>query len=188
MFRFSPMKCFVLVWALNAMGVAATELELRISQARELDSDHRIDQIRELLRLQGEDCLKTTKALDSAQTKLFDQAATRCTTFPCTTDYKSFSAFSSYSSACSAAKGALATYKITLCSNASIISSNVPFCLVSWKTNTNCGPKLYEDFLELAIDADGCSDTVTNTGYTDFSETKPVKKPAKRPVRRRALA
>jgi hypothetical protein len=108
MFRFSPMKCFVLVWALNAMGVAATEPALRTSQARELDSDHRINQVRELLRsspqLQGEDCIKTSKALDSEEIKLLDQTASaldRCTTFPCTIDYKSLSAYNSYRSACS---------------------------------------------------------------------------------------
>jgi hypothetical protein len=195
MFRFSPMKRLALVWTLSAMGVAATEPGLPISQVRELDSDHRIGQVRELLHssrhLQGEDCVKTSKALDSAGDKLSDQifdAVDGCTTFPCNVDFKSFSAYSSYSSACSSAKGALAAYKVTLsCSGLSIIFGSYPVCLVSKKTNKNCGPKLFEDFFESVIDVDDCTETVTNTGYTDFSGSKPVKKPAKRPVRRRSL-
>jgi hypothetical protein len=196
MFRFCPVKCLALAWALNAMSVAATEPGLPISRVRELDSGHRVGQFQELLQssrqLQGEDCVKTSKALDSAGDKLSDQifdAVDGCTTFPCTIDFKSFSSYSSYSSACSSAKGALATYKVTLsCSGLSIAFGSYPVCLVSKKTNKNCGPKLFEDFFELAIDVDDCTETVTNTGYTDFSGSKPVKKPAKMPVRRRALA
>jgi hypothetical protein len=187
MFRFSPMKSVALLLALNAAGVVATEL----------NSDHRINQVRELLhssrQLQGEDCFKTSKALDSAADKLDDQAfaaAGKCTAFtPCTIDYKTLSAYSSYSGACSAAKGALATYKGSLsCSGRSLVLNSVPLCLVSTKTNKSCGPKMLEDFLEMVVDEDGCTETVTNTGYTDFSGSKPVKKPVKSPVRRRVLA
>jgi hypothetical protein len=199
MVRFRPVKCLALAWTLSAVAAAA------ISQVRELDSDRRIVQVRQLLRslgqLQGEDCAKRSKALDSAIIKLMDQvnaAAFDGCTSRCTIDYKSFSAYSSYSSACSAAKGALAAYKIThSCPGVSLVLVSVPICLVSKKTNKNCAPKLFEDFLEpaigdafteLFIGVDGCTTTVTNTGYTDFSGPKPVKKPVKRPVRRRAFA
>jgi hypothetical protein len=188
------MKCLALAWTLSAVGMAAPGHGLPSSQARELDSDDRIRRVRELLRssrqLQGEDCLKTSKALESANNKLADQysaAFDRCTTIPCTVDIKSLAAYSSYRSACSAAKGALATYKMThSCPGLSAVLVSVPICLVSKKTNKNCGPKLFGDFLELAS-AGGCT-TIINTGYTDFFGSKPVKKPVKRPVRRRALA
>jgi hypothetical protein len=190
------MNCLALVWTLSAMGVAATKAGLPRSQVRGLDSDHGIGQARELLRssrqLQGEDCVKTSKALDSAGDKLSEEgfaAFDGCATFPCTIEFKSFSAYSSYRSACSSAKGALATYKVALsCLGQSYTLGNFPVCLVSKKTDKNCGPKLFEDFFESAIDVDVCTETVTNTGYTDFSGSKPVKKPVKQPVRRRALA
>jgi hypothetical protein len=199
MFRFSRVKPFVLVWALSAMVAAATDSDLPVGHDRELEVNRRNSQDQELLRSNRQlqsSCGKTSKALDSALVTLVVQAGAfvddNCVkTSSCPLDYGKLPAYNSYKSACSTAKGALATYKFTIsCSKITFVYSNVPICLVSKNVNQNCAPKLLENAVKGRMDLPGCSETATNTGYTDYSGTnpKPVKKPVKRPVRRRALA
>jgi hypothetical protein len=196
MLRISQIKSLVLVWALGSMFATATDPELLSGQDRKLEVNRRISQVRELLhsnRQSQSSCEKSSAALDSAYTSLDAQAADALESClyssSCSLSYASLQSYNSYKSACSKAKGAFATYKVTIsCTTLNVLLTNVPFCLVSKNTNKNCGPKLLEDDVEVVWDIDDCYEVATNTGYTDYSASKPVKKPVKRPVRRRALA
>jgi hypothetical protein len=189
MFRFSPMKCVVLIWTLSVMGAAATEPDHGIDHVRGLEAVQ--ESLRSSRNLQSATCIKTSTTLDAADAKLTDQAFTaigKCTTSPCTITYSKLSNYNAYKNACIAAKGALASYKVTIaCSDATVILSGLPLCLVSTRINKGCGPKLYVDEIEFVLDIEDCSETATYVGYADYSTSKPVKKPVKKPVMRRRL-
>jgi hypothetical protein len=194
MFDFQ-MKRLVLVWTLSAATFAVAN---EMDQVRDLELDHRVQQVRESLHasrhLQAANCFKSSTALDAADAKLSDQflaTLAKCTGSSCSVNWAALSAYSSYRNACSALKGALATYKLAVsCSDgSSAILTNIPACLVSSRINKSCGPKLAEDPIEAIFDLGGCTETATNTGYTDYSAPKPVKRPVKKPIKiRRALA
>jgi hypothetical protein len=195
MLRISQMKSLVMVWALGSMFATATDPDLLSGQNRTLEVDLRISQVRELLHSnrQQSACVKSSTALDSAYINLDAQAAAALEScflnLFCFLSYGSLNSYYSYKSVCSKAKGAWATYKVSItCSALNVVLTSVPFCLVSKNTNKNCGPKLFEDDVEVIWDVDDCYVVATNIGYTDYSASKPVKKPVKRPVRRRALA
>jgi hypothetical protein len=172
---------------LALVGVVATEPDISADQAWQLDQ--RISHVRKLLD-PSRYCFKTSKELNSAYNKLVrqktDVVIETCTEFRCDLNYANLPAYNDYKKACSAENGAFATYKAALsCSNGgAAVFKKEPLCLVSKKVNKNCGPKQLEDDLESFYDEDeGCTSTVTNTGYIDYSGTKRVKKPVKRPVR-----
>jgi hypothetical protein len=191
MFRFSPMKfVVVLMWTLRATFTAASDQILLLDPL-----DHPGGgQIRELLhsarQLQDVACLiKTSTALTAAEIKLSDQyfaAIDKCrleSPNQCSVNWAALSGYNNYKNTCSTAKGAFSTYKVTIsCSDGSaVVLSNYPFCLVSATVNKKCGPK------QVVADIEGntfgqCTNTATNTGYTDYSVSKPVKKPVKKPV------
>jgi hypothetical protein len=196
MFFPGQMKCLVLISPLMSGVLAnAKDPDLPIRPVRELDSDQRLGRVRELLLLNWQlqsNCEKTSPTLDAALDKLGEQAAAAiemCDTADttCSVNFASYSAYTSFKNACIAAKGAFATYKITIdCSINVFVLSNVPVCLVSTKADSICRPKLFEDDLEDAFDfgIDECTETATNTGYTDYYASKPVKKPAKKPAKK----
>jgi hypothetical protein len=207
MFRFSPLKCAVLTWTLRATFTAASDPDLPIDQARSA-LNHPGRQVRGQLhsarQLQDVACLiKTSPALTAAEIKLSDQyfaALDKCrleSPNQCSVNWAALSGYNNYKNTCSTAKGAFSTYKVTIsCSDGSaVVLSNYPFCRVSATVNKKCGPKQ----VVAAIEGDGlgkCTTTATNTGYTDYSVSKPVKKPVMKPakkpvmhpVRRRFLA
>jgi hypothetical protein len=198
------MKYLVLVSALSALFVDATDQDLPIRPLRELDTDYRIDQAQGLFRLnrqlQAEVCVKTSTALDTSFVKLDKQtgaALEKCGSTSCNINYASYSAFTKYKNACIAAKGALATYKATSdCATIDSVFANFPVCMTSAKVNARCRPKALEDVVKSFFDLEECTETAINTGYTDYyvsmpvqkPVTKPVKQPVKRAVRRLALA
>jgi hypothetical protein len=191
MFHFSQTKSLVMLILMSAMLVVATDPDLPIRLVRELDSDHRVGQVREWLRSNRQlqsSCEKTSPALDAAEDKLTNQTSTtieNCDSTTCNVNFASYSAYTTYKNGCIASKGAFTTYKISInCGIVVIVLSNIPFCLVSMKVNSSCGPKSIVDDLELFFDIDGCSETVTNTGYTDYYSPKPVKKPVKKRVKK----
>jgi hypothetical protein len=189
MLHFSSLKCIVWVWTLTVVGVVATKPNLHTDQARALD--HHTGQVRQLLQ-PSRYCIKKSRALTAALNKLGQQASLAqtlsCPKFGCTFNFASLPAYNGFKKACSAEKGALAAYKVfILCPDGfNSVIENVSLCLVSKNVNKRCGPnQLVDDLLETFYDYTACTETVTNTGYTDFSGTKPVMKPVKRPVRRR---
>jgi hypothetical protein len=200
MLRFNQMKCLVLVSTLSAMFAVATDPDLSIRMVRESGS---IGQVRELLRsnrqLQTIKCEKTSVTMDAALGKLSDRliaaALQNCASGNCGINYASYSPYTTYKNGCIAAKGAFATYKISVnCGVDIFVFTNAPVCLVSTKVKSSCGAKSAEDDLEDLFDFVflECTATATNTGYTDYYSPKPVKKPIKKrvklAVRRRVLA
>jgi hypothetical protein len=175
------MKSLVLVCALYSVFAIATNDESGVSR--------RLAQVHELLRSKRQlqdNCEKDSAALRSAFESLYGQAAGafgKCLDTPfCSVNYRRLKSYNRYKKACSRAKGAFSTYKVTIsCDDAAVVAISLPRCLISKNINENCDPKQFEE----ASHNDGCTETVTNTGCTDYSGTKPVKKPAKRPRRRR---
>jgi hypothetical protein len=198
------MKYLVLVSALSALFVDATDQDIPIGLVRELDTDYHISQVQGLFRLnrqlQAEVCVKTSTALGTPFVKLEKQvgaAHDKCGKASCNVNYASYSSFNKYKNACIAAKGALATYKATVnCGTIVWVFTNFPVCMTSAKVNARCRPKALEDVVQSFFDLEECTETATNTGYTDYYAsmpvqkpvTKPVKQPVKRAVRRLALA
>jgi hypothetical protein len=208
------MKPLVLLWTLSAMFAIATDSDLPMSPDRELEVNNYNRQLSELYQ---SSCTKpyTSRELLSAATDLVDDvdaASNICSNpgTPCLVNFPSLPSYNSFKSACSAAKGVFATYDASiLCKIGAAtpyfnsVWNSSPYCLISEQVDKNCGPVMFADELHDYWETSYtsyCSITVINTGYTDYSGSKPVKKPVKkpikkpvkkpvkRPVRRRAMA
>jgi hypothetical protein len=174
--------------------VDATDPDLPIRTVRELDTDYHIGQVQGFFRLnrqsQGEICEKASTALETPFIKLDKQtgaALEKCGNASCNVNYASYSAFTKYKNACIAAKGALATYKATInCGTIVFVFTNFPVCMTSAKVNAICRPKALEEDVTYFFDLDECTETAINTGYTDFYASTPVQKPVTKPVKQPA--
>jgi hypothetical protein len=186
MIHFSQTKSLVFVLMMSAMLVVAADPVLPIHSVRELDSDHHVGLVWERLRSNRQlqsDCDMNSATMGPALGELDKQtgAAIENCGATCNINYASYSAYTSYKNGCIAAKGAFATYKITIdCGIAKTVLSNFPVCLVSMKVFSGCTPKGFEcdleDFFDFGIGE--CTETATNTGYTDYSGSEQGAEPA----------
>jgi hypothetical protein len=183
------MKCLVLASMLSAMFAVATDPDL---SARSAEGIEQVVGLLQSERQLQSSCFKSSSTMYTAYSTLgnaVSSAIQRCAGLTsCYINWASYSGYRTFKDACISAKGAFATYKVTMnCGSTTFVFSNVPNCFVSKKINSSCNPEYLDDDVADSFDNDGCYTSAYNQAYTDYSGNKPVKKPTKWRKRRALL-